>query len=193
MTPRTGVKGSPSGSWVLSAETLLTRLHELSEDIMLSPPQAAIILQVDEDWLKNQRQKQSNPTTEEDEQPLPYCKMGEGRNAAVRYRLGDVRKHLASRRIINTHGGRVCSFLSFADFMYRARIEDAWLFAMPEKSHRPMDVFDALKNNVDFDETFWLTLGEYLDAMRDAVVKKDADDVGSETAEGSGTIRNGRI
>lgn len=110
-----------------------------------------------EEKRKMQRQKQSNPATKEDDQPQPYCKMGEGRNAAVRYRLGDVRKHLASRRVINTHGGRVCSFSSFADFMSRARIEDAWLFAMPEKSHCPMDVFDALKNSVDFDETFWLT------------------------------------
>ena len=190
MTPRTGVKGSPSGSWVLSAETLLTRLHELSEDIMLSPPQAAIILQVDEDWLKKQRQKQSNPTTEEDEQPLPYCKMGEGRNAAVRYRLGDVRKHLASHRVINTHGGRVCSFSSFADFMSRARIEDTWLFAQPTESLRPMDVFEALRSGLDFEDASWLTLGEYMDAVRDAAVLTNATDIDAATADGTGKMRD---
>ncbi len=160
---------------------------------MLSPPQAAIILQVGEDWLKEQRQKQSNPITDEDEKPLPFAKMGNARNSAVRYRLGDVRDHLASRRVVNTHGGRVCAFSSFSDFMFRARIEDAWLFAMPAKSHRPMDMFEALKNDVDFDEAIWLTFGEYLDAMRDAAVKINAEDVGSETAEGCGTMRDGRI
>lgn len=160
---------------------------------MLSPPQAAIILQVGEDWLKEQRQKQSNPTNEDDEQPLPFCKMGDGRNAAVRYRLGDVRKHLASRRVINTHGGRVCSFSSFADYMSHARLEDAWLFAMAAESRRPVDVFEALRSGVDFEDASWLTLGEYLDAIRDAIVKANADDIGCETAEGFGIMRDGRI
>jgi hypothetical protein len=156
---------------------------------MLSPPQAAIILQVDEDWLKKQRQKQSKPTNEEDDQPLPFCKMGEGKNAAVRYRLGDVRKHLASRRVINTHGGRICYFSSFADFMARGRIEDVWIFAISSASHRPMDMFEALSSGVGFDNVAWLTMGTYLDALKAGLCVTVSNDLDSNTATGfsSGT------
>lgn len=187
MTPKSGVKGSPSGDWVLSAETLLTRLHELSEDLMLSPSQAAIILQVDPDWLRKQRQTQSNATSDEDEKPLPFGKLGKGKNAAVRYRLGDLRQHIASQRVINTHGGKVCAFSSFADFMSRARLEDYWLFALPSENPRPLDFFEALRVGASFEESSWLTMGQYLDGLKSGMRKMHADDLASTTAEGSGT------
>lgn len=152
---------------------------------MLSPPQAAIILQVGEDWLKEQRQKQSNPITDEDEKPLPFAKMGNARNSAVRYRLGDVRDHLASRRVVNTHGGRVSSFSSLADFMSRAQIEDSWLFAIPIDSSRPFDLFEALKLGINFNDAKWLHLGEYIDQMYHGIRVEDKNSLDNATAAAS--------
>jgi hypothetical protein len=151
---------------------------------MLSPPQVAIILQVDEDWLRKQRQKQSNPTSPDDEIPIPHTKLGEAKNASVRYRLGDIRAHLANRRVINTHGGRVCAFSSFGNFMAHARIEDAWLFArLPSK--RPIDFFEALRGQVNFEEAEWLTLGEYFEESKNAVIREGGKSVEKETQSGS--------
>lgn len=189
MTPKSGVKGSPSGGWVLSTETLLTRLHELSEDLMLAPAQAAIILQVDPDWLRKERQRQSNATDEKDEKPLPFGKLGKGKNAAVRYRLGDLRQHIASQRVINTHGGKVCTFSSFADFMSRARLEDTWLFALPSENPRPLDIFEALRAGADFEKASWLTMGQYLGELRAGINEMHRKDISDGTAEGSGISR----
>lgn len=56
-----------------------------------------------------------------------------------------------------------------------------------------MDIFEALRSGVDFDELTWLTLGEYLYAIRYAIVKTTSNDVGCETAEDFGITRDGRV
>lgn len=175
--PVKGKKGAPAGKWVLTPEVLLTRLHELSDDLLLSPSQAAIVLQVDPDWLRKQRQQQG--TADDGISPLPYLKLGDGKNAAVRYRLGDLRKRLESGMIINTHGAKIATFASFADFMSRGLNDDAWLFALPTNS-RPIDFFAALAAGIDFEDCEWMTMAAYLDVLPGAIANDEARALGSD-------------
>ena len=77
--------------------------------------------------------------------------------------------------------------------MAHARVEDTWLFAVPTKPNRPMDVFEALRSGVDFEEATWLALGEYMDSLRSGVLEQGADDIGTVSANGSGEKGNVRI
>jgi hypothetical protein len=109
----------------------LAQVDALPNGIDLTPEQAAIVLQVDTDWLRKKRQGSEGAGP-------PFRTLGDGEKAPVRYPLGELRKWRDEKLYGNTRSARNKStFRSFSAFMANAHLNDEWQFV--EIDGRPVD------------------------------------------------------
>jgi len=144
------------GADPIPAEWLLTnRVHELDDDLRLSPAQVVMMTGLSLDMLKEHRR------TRPPKPPLAILR--EKKGAKVWYRLADV---LDWRRAKNPN---VASkprkgIDTFHGFMARGMPDDQWVFARTREG-QPVDYFASLRFSDLLDhgaECVWLSLDEYL-------------------------------
>ena len=147
---------------LIPVELLLTRLNDLAGNIRLIPEQAAMVLGLSIETLKERRSL---------EEPPPFIKVG----AAVRYLLEDVRNELKKdvtfkstaesreyRRKKEEADAYQLPYPQFGDFLNHGCMRDQWLFA--RVNGKPVDFFESLKEEIPDDtKIVFLTLGDYLD------------------------------
>jgi hypothetical protein len=141
-------------------DILLTRLHELSGDLLLTPDQTQAILSVGSDTLKDWRAKGDG---------IPFVKLGTGKTSPVRYRLEAVRDYIKSQTYQNTTQAKqtalegIYAFAgAFNDWVGNGNLMDG----MPiiNNGARPQTIYQAIVNGVEFVEgdVMMATLGDYL-------------------------------
>ena len=77
----------------MSSGQIVRELHELSDDVLLTPSQMEAIMQATSETLKNMRATGDGP---------PFVKLGGGEKSPVRYPLGEYRKWKANHTYKNT-------------------------------------------------------------------------------------------
>ncbi len=120
----------------------------------LTPAQAATILGLSTKWLAAAREGRKGF-----EGP-PYIKLGEGRTAPVRYKLGSLQQWLNRfEEIVNNAGAKPSGYSSFSDFSATGLAEDKWLFALDPDSMQCQEFFDAVRSGrfTDKSELRWVT------------------------------------
>ncbi len=145
-----------SAPWVMSPEQIVREGHTLSDEIDLSPPQLAAMLQTSEDQLKTMRENGDGP---------PFEKLGEGRNAPVRYNLGATRQWRKSRTFLNTASVRVSRFSGMSDYLSTGAIEDEFI-AAKDSDGRQWDFWEAIRQKVDVIEVVWQPMDKMLEGFR---------------------------
>ncbi len=170
MTPPTKTKTDPEEKPSVRAYTddelkFLAQLDRLPDGLDLTPAQVAVILSVDEEWLKKKRQGSEGAGP-------PMRKLGEGDGKApIRYPLGDLRIWQREHRHVNTMSAKHASrYASFGSWMAGAALDEEWLFV--EKDGRPVDALTAGERD---DNTFLLTMDAYLERVRKAARQAKPD------------------
>lgn len=152
-----------------------------------NPAQAAAILQTTEDQLKSMRESGGGP---------PFEKLGEGRNAPVRYPLGGFREWRKARTMINTAGARLSRFDGQADFLANGAIDEFHIFAM-NRNGIIWDFWAAIRRGEDVAEVMWLRMDDFLTRIRrqanDHFAQREAAELLSSTPSGVAGEDNGRL
>jgi hypothetical protein len=137
----------------LQADTLAANLPSEANPL-LTPEQAATILGLSTKWLAAAREGRKGL-----EGP-PYIKLGQGRTAPVRYKLGSLQQWLSQfEEVVNNEGARPSGFSNFADFAATGLAEDKWLFAMDPDTMECIEFFEAVRSGrfTDKSELRWVT------------------------------------
>ena len=136
----------------------LAQVDALPDGIDLSPDQAAIVLQVDTDWLRKKRQGSDGAGP-------PFLSLGMGEKAPVRYPMGALRKWKQGHLFGNTRAARQGSpHRSFSSFMAQANLGEEWLFV--EIDGRPVDAMSVEATESTLAVS--MTLDTYLERVRDS-------------------------
>jgi predicted DNA-binding transcriptional regulator AlpA len=176
-------------------DPLLSRLHELPAQQLLTAPQVSIVLQVSVRWLEDQRAKGSPP---------PWIEVG---SRMVRYAVGPLRSWIdarisaapastyeASRQKADADAGLDEPILrggrrkkptqsSFGQFAALARASEEWPFILRAPYGRPVDFFEALGSDLSEDDVgAWLTLADYAHQLAQAAAHEAAEDASLEIA-----------
>jgi hypothetical protein len=149
-------KTAKAGVWILTAEQIVTGLHGLSDELKLTPPQTAVVLQTTVEQLGAWRISGDGP---------PFVKLGEGPKAPVRYRLGTLRTWEAANTFSNTSMASVCRFGSLGDFLSRGCIQDDYLAAV-EAPDVLWEFWESVRREVDIVEVKWMRMDEMLNRFR---------------------------
>lgn len=137
----------------LPAATLNENLPS-EQNPFLTPEQAATILGLSTKWLAAAREGRKGL-----EGP-PYIKLGQGRTAPVRYKLGSLQQWLSRfEEVVNNAGARPSMFSSFVDFSAMGMAEDKWLFALDPETMECVEFFEAARSGrlTDKSELRWVT------------------------------------
>jgi hypothetical protein len=121
---------------------------------LLTPEQAATILGVSPKWLAAAREGRKGL-----EGP-PFIKLGQGRTAPVRYKLGSLQQWLSRfDEVVNNAGARPSGFSSFADFSAMGQAEEKWLFVLNPDTMECVEFFDAVRSDqlTDKSKLRWVT------------------------------------
>lgn len=151
--------------WIMSPEVILREMHTLSDELSLIPAQAAAILQTTEDHLKSLREVGGGP---------PFEKLGDGRNAPVRYPLGALREWKKARTMINTAGGRISRFASQADFLTNGTTDDWHIFA-EDRDGKLWDFWEAIKHFIVVRQVLWLSMDDFINRLRTQAEQNSAN------------------
>lgn len=155
----------------------LAQVDALPDGIDLAPEQAAIVLQVDTDWLRKKRQGSDGAGP-------PFLSLGKGEKAPVRYPMGALRKWKQGHLFGNTRAARQGSLHhNFSSFMANANLNEEWMFV--EIDGRPVDAMSV--EATESTSAVSMTLDTYLDRVRnsarEAYVDAEDDILFSETQE----------
>lgn len=167
-------KTPASAPWVMAPEQIVREIHTLSDELDLTPPQAAAVLQTTEDQLKTMREVGDGP---------PFGKLGDGKNAPVRYQLGGVRKWRAAHTFQNTASVQVCRFAGMPDFLSTGAIDDIFIVAM-DANGRQWDLWESIKQQADIVEVVWQPMDEILEGFRRSGNRRFADKEAEELSAG---------
>ena len=164
-----------STPWVLSPDEVARKLHTLSDELALTPPQAGAVLQTSLDQLSNWRVVGDGP---------PFMKLGSGPKSPVRYRLGEIRKWLGERTFANTAMANVSRFGSLGNFLSTGEIQDFYLAAIDEAGDQ-WEFWESVERQLDIVEVKWLRMGDMLEGFRGQANRRyaegEANDIGRET------------
>jgi hypothetical protein len=125
-----------------------------SENPFLTPEQAATILGLSTKWLAAAREGRKGL-----EGP-PYIKLGQGRTAPVRYKLGSLQQWLSQfEEVVNNAGARPSGYSNFANFASTGLADDKWLFALDPDTMECVEFFQAVRSGrfTEKSELRWVT------------------------------------
>lgn len=161
-----------SAPWVMSPEEVVSKIHTLSDEALLTPPQMAAILQTTEDQLKTMRETGDGP---------PFRKLGDGVKSPVRYPVGEYRKWLNSHIFKNTAQMSVCRFGSMADFLSTGAMDDAYIIAK-DRQGRVWEFWESIRQQADITEVVWQPMDQILEGFRKSAGARSADHEADEVA-----------
>jgi hypothetical protein len=133
----------------------LKQLDDLPNGIDLTPEQTALVLSVDEDWLRKKRQQSEGAGP-------PFRLLGDGGKPSVRYPLGLLRHWQKERVFGNTHLAKQGIAGNFSSFLATATLLDTHTFIL-DAFGRPVPFAAGLEGIVKT-----LTLGEFCDQLKAA-------------------------
>lgn len=141
---------------VMSSEEIVRELHELSDEVLLTPPQMETIMQATSETLKNMRAIGDGP---------PFMKLGDGEKSPVRYELGRYRKWKAAHTYKNTSQLNVSRFSGLTDFLSTGMWGEEYIVAH-DAGGIQWDFWEAIKADADIVDVQWKPLDEILDGFR---------------------------
>lgn len=166
-------KTSDESPWIMSPEEITQRLHTLSDELSMTPPQTGAVLQTTTEQLSNWRITGEGP---------PFIKMGPSPKSPIRYLLGEVRKWRAERMFANTSMANVCRFGSLGDFLSAGGIQDCYLAAIDESGDQ-WDFWESVRRELDIVEVRWMRMEDMLEGFRRQAngrhAQAEGDDVGA--------------
>ena len=171
---------------VLSSDQIVRELHQLSDEVLLTPPQMETIMQGSSETLKNMRANGDGP---------PFLKLGDGEKSPVRYPLGEYRKWKAAHTYKNTSQLTVSRFSGMADFLSTGMWGDEYIVAH-DKDGIQWEFWESIKAGADVVEVKWKPLNEILDGFRNGAQARYAQHEAKELdalARPGKTIRRRRI
>lgn len=139
----------------MQPDAIVRELGIRSGDLLLTPPQAAAIMQTTIDQLSTMREVGDGP---------PFTKLGKGSKAPVRYHLGKLRQWIEGRTFSNTQQA-VSRFAGLADLLAKGRIDDVFAVAIDEQGDA-FEFWESVDSQRDIVEVAWLTMGDLLDRFR---------------------------
>ena len=141
---------------VMSSGQIVRELHELSDDVLLTPSQMEAIMQATSETLKNMRATGDGP---------PFVKLGGGGKSPVRYALGEYRKWKANHTYKNTSQLTVSRFGGMADFLSNGMWGEEYIVAH-DAGGIQWDFWEAIKAGADIVDVQWKPMDEILDGFR---------------------------
>lgn len=128
-------------------------------DLLLRPEIVAELIGVDKKWLASAREGRKKI------QGPPFIKLGEGRTAPIRYRLGAVMDWIAAleEKVSGMHRIAVPHF-TYSDFLASGDSKGRWLYLVSRGGEAATEFFEALRGDEGLLKTgrpVWLTREEY--------------------------------
>lgn len=140
----------------MSSDQIARELHQLSDEVLLTPPQLETIMQATSETLKNMRATGDGP---------PFLKLGDGEKSPVRYPLGEYRKWKSAHTYKNTSQLTVSRFDSMGQFLSTAMWGDEYIVAHDADGIQ-WEFWEAIKADADVVDVQWKPLEEILDGFR---------------------------
>jgi hypothetical protein len=159
-----------SSECVMSSGQIARELHELSDELLLTPPQLGIIMQASSETLKNMRANGDGP---------PFLKLGNGEKSPVRYPLGEYRKWKTAHTYKNTSQLNVSRFSGMADFLSTGMWGEKYIVAH-DAGGIQWDFWESIKASADIVDVQWKPLEEILDGFRSGAQARFAQHEGKE-------------
>lgn len=145
-------------------------VHDLDPELLITTAQAAMLLGCAVSGMA-ERKRSGRP---------PPPRQPDGRGTKVSYVLGEVLAARRSKPALSNAAAReaqkdhIRGFETFASFLAGAHLSDHWPFAIVDG--RPVDFIVTLMTPTLLVETCkWLTLGQYLDRLKSAAAKTEAN------------------
>ena len=154
-------------------DAIVQELGIRSGELLLTPPQAAAIMQTSTDQLSTMREVGDGP---------PFTKLGEGSKAPVRYHLGKLRQWIEGRTFSNTQRA-VSRFAGLADLLAKGRIDDVFAVAIDERGDA-FEFWESVDSQRDIVAIEWLAMADILDRMRKQAQLRLSECEGEEIASG---------
>jgi hypothetical protein len=168
----------PPPTLVMSPESIVQELGLRSGELMLTPPQAAAILQTSTDQLSTMREVGDGP---------PFVKLGDGAKAPVRYHLGKLRKWLEEHTFLNTAMANVSRFATMGDFLSKGSIMDSFIAAI-DANGEVFDFWESVDSQRDVVEVRRMRMDDLLEAFRSQAglrhAQAEAGEIGRKTPRG---------
>lgn len=158
-------ESSPPPTLAMPADAIVQELGIRSGEILLTPPQAAAIMQTSTDQLSTMREVGDGP---------PFTKLGDGAKAPVRYHLGKLRKWIEGHTFENTSMQGVSRFRSFADFMSTGSIMDIYAAAI-DAAGDAFEFWESVDSGRDIVEVRWMRMDDMLDSFRAQANRRHAE------------------
>ncbi len=149
---------------VMSSGQIVRELHELSDDVLLTPPQLEAIMQATSETLKNMRATGDGP---------PFVKLGGGEKSPVRYPVGEYRKWKATHTYKNTSQLSVSRFSGMADFLSNGQRGEEFIIAQDAEGIQ-WDFWEAIKAKAVIVDIRWKPMDEILDGFRFSAQAREA-------------------
>lgn len=165
--------------WVMSPEVVVSKIHTLSGESLLTPPQLAAILQTTEDQLKTMRETGDGP---------PFIKLGNGAKSPVRYPVGPFRVWSERHTFNNTSQLNVSRFGSMADFLSTGAMDDVFVVAKDGQG-RVWEFWESIRQEADITEVVWQPMDQILEGFRKSAGARSTDreavEIGITASDGS--------
>lgn len=152
-------------------DAIVQELGIRSGELLLTPPQAAAIMQTSTDQLSTMREVGDGP---------PFTKLGEGSKAPVRYHLGKLRQWIEGRTFNNTQQA-VSRFAGLADFLAHGCIDDLFAAAVDGRGDA-FEFWESVDSQRDIAAVEWLSMGELLDRFRRQAELRSSEREGDQIA-----------
>jgi hypothetical protein len=149
----------------MSPDAIVQELGLRSGELLLTPPQAAAILQTSVDQLSTMREVGDGP---------PFTKLGEGAKSPVRYHLGKLREWIDSHTFINTAMANVSRFAGIGDFLSRGSIVDSFIAAI-DAGGDVFEFWESVDSQRDIVEVRWMRMDDMLEALRGQANRRHAE------------------
>ncbi|MBK6650653.1 MAG: hypothetical protein IPG42_13740 [Betaproteobacteria bacterium] len=140
----------------MAPEEIVSKIHTLSDEFELSPPQLAAVMQTTEDQLKTMRENGDGP---------PFGKLGGGVKSPVRYQLGTYREWRKRHTYNNTSEINVSRFSGMADFLSTGAMDDMYIVAKDSAGFQ-WEFWEGIRKQADIDHVMWLPMDVILEGFR---------------------------
>lgn len=169
-----------SAPWVMSPEEIVYKIHTLSDEFEMTPPQLAAVLQTTDDQLKTLRETGDGP---------PFTKLGDGIKSPVRYQVGPFREWRNRHTFKNTSELNVSRFGSMADFLSTGAMDDTYIIAK-DSNGRVWEFWESIRQQAEITQVIWQPMDQILEGFRKGagarMAEREVADIGVDTSPGEG-------